>query len=59
MKTVMLLAAMALVGSVAPPAIACDSHSTHTTDAQNSTVVACADGKCETKAPIQQDTGRN
>jgi hypothetical protein len=58
MKTVMLLAAMALMGSAAAPASACDY--THTTAAQNSTVVACADGKCETKAPAtQQDTGRN
>jgi hypothetical protein len=57
MKTAMLI--VLAFASVAP-AFACDSHSTHTTAAPNSTVVACADGKCETKAPpAQETTGRN
>jgi len=51
MKTSMLIAA--LMFAALAPALACDYHSTHTTAAQNSSVVACAGGKCEARAPQQ------
>jgi hypothetical protein len=58
MKTAMLVAALAFAGVA--PAFACDYHTTHTTAASNSTVVACGDGKCATQAPpAQQTTGSN
>lgn len=57
MKTTVLFGALAFVAIGMMPAIACDY--THTTAAQNSTVVACAGGKCDAQAPTtQQGSGK-
>jgi hypothetical protein len=54
MKTVMLFFALAFVGavSITQQAWACDY--THTTSAQNATVVACSGGKCEGQSQTSQ-----
>ena len=57
MKTTLLFATLALVGTALAPASACDY--THTTAAQSSTVVACAGGKCEAQQPTTQQGGAN
>jgi hypothetical protein len=49
MKSTLLFATLALVGTALAPAFACEY--THTTAAQSSTVVACAGGKCEAQQP--------
>jgi len=54
MKTALMLATLAFVGIAMTPAIACDGHTTHTTAAESSTVVACASGKCEAPQPSTQ-----
>jgi hypothetical protein len=54
MKTMLMFAALAFVGIGLTPAIACDGHTTHTTAAESSTVVACAGGKCEAPQPSTQ-----
>jgi hypothetical protein len=58
MKTTLLFAALAL-GAGMTPAAACDSHATHTTAAQSTTVVACAGGKCEAQSPTTQQGSGN
>ena len=55
MKMIMLFAAFAF-GIALTPAVACDYHTTHTTAAESSTVVACAGGKCEAQAPTTQQS---
>jgi hypothetical protein len=55
MKTTLLFAVFALVGTAVTPVFACDY--THTTAAQSSTVVACAGGKCEAQQPTTQQGG--
>ncbi len=56
MKTIMLFAALALVGAVMMhPAVACD-HQT-TASVKSTTVVACAGGKCEGQAPASRQGG--
>ena len=54
MKTIMLFAALGIAGAITMThqAVACDY--SHTTSAQNATVVACAGGKCEGQAPASQ-----
>jgi hypothetical protein len=54
MKTIMLFAALGFVGATAmtQQAFACDY--THTTSAQNATVVACSGGKCEGQSQTSQ-----
>ena len=55
MKTTLLFAVLALVGTAVMPVFACDY--THTTAAQSSTVVACAGGKCVAQQPTTQQGG--
>jgi len=54
MKTTLMFATLAFAGIAMTPAIACDGHTTHTTAADSSTVVACASGKCEAPQPSTQ-----